>query len=1137
MRFYENALLHAATDLNAFLGCAHATALNLRKLRDPQSLPDKAEDDESMILIQEAGHSHEAAYLANLKASGEVVEIGSEGDLAARARATVEAMRSGASVIYQATFLDAPWHGFADFLRRVDMPSSFGNFSYETIDTKLARTPSPKHVLQLGLYSDLIAGVQGARPHAMHLVLGDGKEASFRSVEFRHTLDAAKARYLDFIERGAPISRPEPCSACDLCGWRDVCGDQWEAEDHLSLVAGMQKGQILKLQAAGITTVAGLGALLPDTRIPMLAPTTFARLRAQAALQVARRTGEAVVEILSVEEGRGFARLPKPDPHDLFFDLEGDPLHPDGLEYLWGVHYRDGNAVAQFRFSWGHDRAGERAAFERIVDWFADHLAQHPGAHIYHYAAYEVTVLRRLSTAFASREEAVDRLLRAEKFVDLYAIARAAIRTSEPDLSLKTLEIFFAETRAEDVKRADQSIVHYHRWRETGEQALLDGILAYNKVDCENTEGLRNWLLTLRPDLPWWTKPGLPPALEKSEEAAEREARREALRQAVRRNASHLSDHGRELMAYLIDFHARAKKPEQWAIFDRCGRDPDELIDDGDCIGDISQSGPDWLRLDKRSVIARYRFPDQDSKLREGKDVLHAPTMENMGTIVHLDREAGILEVRRGAKIASPWPAGGSIIPTWPLDTRPLEAAVERVTAYLATSGNEVDRIKPELDMPVRQLDRYQAIVDIIERAGPRMLAWDGGKLVREGESLIDAATNRALALDSSALFIQGPPGTGKTYTSAHVILSLIAVGKRVGVSSNSHKAINNLLAQIEQVAAETGTTFSGAKKVSRNDPDSYLKGRLIADIESNDDVETGGYDLIGGTAWLFARSGMDQQLDYLFVDEAGQVSLGHLVAMGAAAKNIILVGDQMQLGQPIQGAHPGDSGLSILDYLLQGEATIAPDKGILLDTSWRMHPSIEGFISEAVYDGRLKAHPNCARQTLLLDASANSELRPYGIRMIAMDHKGCGQRSDEEAEIAANLIDSLLGQRFIDRKGMEGVIGLDNILVVAPYNLQVNALKARLPDGARVGTVDKFQGQEAEVVIVSLATSTPDDLPRHVDFFYSKNRLNVAISRARTLAVVLADPKLLELDAKTVEHLRLVNTLAWLTAHSGGKS
>jgi uncharacterized protein len=426
MRLYDKELLHSASDLNIFLGCAHATALNLQKLREPDSLPDRAEDDESMVLIQDAGHAHEGSYLKSLRATTDVIEINSKGDLTAQAKATSEAMRAGAPIIYQAAFLAAPWHGFADFLRRTDTPSDLGPFSYEPVDTKLARTPSPKHVLQLSLYSDLIAAVQGLRPHEMHLVLGDGSEASFRNVEFQHTADVAKTRYLDFIERGAPKSRPEPCGACELCGWRDVCSAQWEAEDHLSLVAGMQKSQILKLREAGVTTVAALGALPADAHIPKLAPATLVRLRAQAALQVARRTGEPTVERLPIEEGRGFARLPKPNPHDLFFDLEGDPLHPDGLEYLWGVHYRDGQAAAQFKFTWAHDRAGERAAFEQMIDWFTDHLAEYPGAHIYHYAPYEVSALRRLSTAFASRENSVDDLLRREKFVDLYAIVRAA---------------------------------------------------------------------------------------------------------------------------------------------------------------------------------------------------------------------------------------------------------------------------------------------------------------------------------------------------------------------------------------------------------------------------------------------------------------------------------------------------------------------------------------------------------------------------------------------------------------------------------------------------------------------------------------------------------------------------------------
>lgn len=1125
MRYHNGELLHSASDLNAFLSCAHAAALNLRKLKDPASLPDRAQDDETMVLIQDAGHSHEADYLERLRAAGEVAEISSDESLEERSAATLDAMKSGAPFIYQATFLDSPWHGFADFLRRAGT-SEQGKPIYEVIDTKLSRTPSPKHVLQLALYSQMIAEVQGTPPHEMHLVLGDGREASFRRVEFAHFLEAAQERYLGFIAEGAEGSRPEPCSACSLCSWREVCSAQWQAEDHLHQVAGIQASQIAKLRDAGIATVAELGALAPDTRIPALAPRTFERLRAQAALQIARRSGEPKTEPLPIEPGRGFARMPEPSPHDLFFDLEGDPLYPDGLEYLWGVHYRGPSGESLFRHAWGHDRAGERAAFESMVDFFTEHCARYPDAHIYHYAPYEVTVLRRLSTAFASREAAVDALLRGEKLVDLYAIVRGAIRTSEPDLSLKTLEIFFADKRGEDVTKADQSIVHYHRWRETGDQALLDGLLAYNKVDCENTEGLRDWLVSLRPDLPWWSKSEPAPTPEKSEEAERREERLEGLRRAVRQKADLLSEGGRELAAHLLDFHTRAKKPEQWAIFDRCEREEDELLDDGECIGGIAPAGDDWLRDEKQSIVATYSYPAQDTKLREGKTVLHAPTLERLGTIFSIDRDAGIVEVKRGKKSGTDFPAGGAIVPSWPLDTSILETAIERVVEHWATGSNAVTREFPELQS---EAERYQAIAHLIERAPPKLAGWTGGPLVKASETLIDAATARALALDHSTLFIQGPPGTGKTHTSAHIILSLIAAGKRVGVSSNSHKAVNNLLAKIEEVAEQSGTHVFGAKKVTAGEPDSYLNGKMISDIVDNGAIEEGGYDLIGGTAWLFARPAFDQRFDYLFVDEAGQVSLGHLMAMGAAAKNIILVGDQMQLGQPIQGAHPGDSGLSALDYLLQGAATIAPDRGILLDTSWRMHPSIEGFISEAVYDGRLKAHPDCAQQTLLLPDPADPVLLSHGIRMVPMSHEGCRQSSTEEAQFTAALIQRLLGTEFVDRRGQRGTIGLENILVVAPFNLQVNTLKDALPQGTRVGTVDKFQGQEAEVVIVSMTTSSPDDLPRHIDFFYSKNRLNVAVSRARTLAIVLANPRLLELDATTVEHLKLVNTLAWL--------
>jgi uncharacterized protein len=1116
MRKFNNALLHSASDLNAYLGCAHSISLSLRKLLDPECLPPEAADDEEAKLVAEAGNEHEHNYLRQMKSQTAVVEISSDGPIEERIQATVDAMLGGAPIIYQAAFQHGPWHGFADFLRRVDEPSGLNGWSYEPIDTKLAREPRAKHLVQLGLYGDLIETVQDRQPEKLHIVLGSGEEHSFAAKDFHYTIAASKDRYLGFVDGGAQGTSPEPCSACKLCGWRDVCADAWERTDHLCRVAGLNRPQAKKLRAAGISTLTGLAQAPSGTLVPKLAAGTFEKLRAQADLQLRGAINGSLVELLPFEAARGFLRLPKPDPADLFFDLEGDPLHEGGLEYLWGVHFRDGAGQKQFTFHWAHDRPAEQAAFEAIVDWFTAHVAEHPRAHIYHYASYELTVLRRLSTAFASREDEVDTLLRGEKFVDLFTVARAAIRTSERDMSLKTLEHFFAPKREEAVKAAGESIVQYHRWLECGDQSLLDSILAYNRVDCENTEGLRDWLISQRPaHLPWWEKePEQPPTEAKAAERDEREALREAVRQAVIASP-HLTGDLRDLLVQLVDFHKRAKKPAQWAVFDRCDAEPHELIDDLECIGSLSPSGPAWLRQEKRSTIACYSYPAQETKLKVGAEALHAPTGMKLGKIVGLDTTACWVEVKRQLRGEEQFPEDGSIILGWPLDDKVLEAGLRRTISALAAGQGS------------------KAIVDLLDRRPPRLIGWEGGSLVQAGESLVNACSLRALALDDSLLFIQGPPGSGKTYTSAHVILALIAAGKPVGVSSNSHKAINNLLTKVEEVAREQTINFAGVKKASENDPESFLNGELISDTTDNEAVEMGGWDLIGGTAYLFARPEMAGAVDYLFVDEAGQVSLGNMLAMAGTTRNIVLVGDQMQLAQPIQGAHPGESGLSALDYFLQGEATIAPDKGILLDTSWRMHPSICSFIAEAVYDGRLRAHVDCSRQQLLLSGGAHPALKPHGISILEMNHEGCSQSSEEEALAARDLIDALIGTQFIDREGATGTIGLQNILVVAPYNAQVNLLRDRLPDGARIGTVDKFQGQEAEVVIVSLATSSPEDLPRHVDFFYSKNRLNVAISRARTLAMILMNPRLLELDATSVDHLRMVNTLAWAHAYA----
>jgi hypothetical protein len=692
--------------------------------------------------------------------------------------------------------------------------------------------------------------------------------------------------------------------------------------------------------------------------------------------------------------------------------------------------------------------------------------------------------------------------------VDLYKVVRESLRVSEPRYSLKNLEVFYMEGRSEDVKTAGDSIVVYEKWRQTGDSALLQDIADYNETDCRSTALLRDWLLTLRPPgMPWAEVSTDDSAGQKSEAREDAEERLSKHERDLLQDASEEERPVRLLTAQLLEFHRREEKPQWWAMFDRQGRPNDELIDDAECIGGMRMDPANKPFPEKRSVVFTYRFPPQDYKFQVGDACLISDTLEPAGTIFPLDPENRVIQIKRGAKKGG-LPPSMSIIPDGPIESRTLRDSVYRFAGNLiAGTGN------------------YNAVHSILKRDTPIISGHVAGSpIIHDQDKCLEEAIEAVKRLSESYIFIQGPPGSGKTFTSSHIIVDLMQAGKKVGVASNSHKAINNLLKAIEKRAEETGFGFRGVKKSTEN-MDTLFNGRFIQDVMSNDDVDPGA-NLIAGTAWLFARPELDQALDYLFIDEAGQVSLANLVAMGLSARNIVLVGDQMQLAQPIQGVHPGESGLSALDYLLQGAATIAPEKGIFLPRTWRMHADVCRFISEVVYDGRLHPEPKNQNRRLILNAGAHPALASTGIRFVPVDHSGCSQKSEEEGFVIREMFESLRHQRYSDVAGKEHPFRMENVLVVAPYNVQVNYLKSILPAGARVGTVDKFQGQEAEVVLISMTTSSAEDLPRNIEFLYSKNRLNVAISRARCLAVVVANPRLLEIPCQTVEQMQLVNTL-----------
>lgn len=1133
MQLLDEQLILSASDLNNFLACPHLTTLDLAyACGELEAKPERGADAE---LLARKGDEFELRYLESLKAEGRQVAEIPEGDgsraalLDAVAR-TEEALRSGAEVVYQATFFRDGLRGHADFLFRVDRPSDLGDFSYEVADTKLARRAKPYFVLQLCFYSELLAAAQGGEPERIHVILGNGERRTFRLAEFSAYFRRVRAAFLAALTDGGRSTYPEPVAHCEICRWRTVCDERREADDHLSLVANITARQRELLQGVGIDTLAALGAV-EHLAVQGIDAQVLSRLHEQASLQLAaRESGENSYELRTPEEGRGFARLPRPSGGDVFFDMEGDPLFADGgLEYLFGFVTAD-DKEPEFTAIWGRNRAEEKRALETFIDFVTERRKQFPDLHIYHYNHYEVTALKRIAGAHGAREEELDQLLRDEVFVDLYKVVREAMLISQPSYSIKKVEAFYMDQRDTAVTDGGDSVVMFERWLEEDDQKILEEIADYNRDDCISTLKLRDWLLGLRAEAErqfesqdggQWIRWFEPEPSERSEKALALQAENETLIESL---LSGLPDDPadwsadqqvRFRMAQLLEYHHREARPVYWALFDRMEATPDALKEDVDCIAMLTHDGSIAPKQEKQSLIERLSFPPQETKMGPGANAVDAIDGKNPGKIVALDVEQGWLELKRGRTLQErEYPT--ALIPGGPYSTPEQQGALRRLAAA----------VLEDPDVPGSG-GLYPAARRILRGDPPRLSDRGPGDEIDHAGMKLDELKGIVASLDGSHLFIQGPPGSGKTYTGARLVVDLIARGKRVGVTSTSHKVIHNLLDEIEDVAHEQRVDFNGLKKASKTNPESEFEaahGR-IESVDDNAALSDPDVALTAGTAWHYCREDT-AQLDYLFIDEAGQVSLADALALATAARNVVLLGDPQQLPQVAQAAHPEGSSLSVLEHVLGESQTVDPAHGVFLEETYRLHPDVCEFVSDLMYDGRLYSAPGRERQRV----DASGELTGTGLRWLPVEHKGRSQSSPEEADRIAEAIEPLLsGAAYTDADGVEHPLAPKDILVLAPYNAQVRCLQERLPSGVRVGTVDKFQGQQAQVAFFSMATSSGEEVPRNVEFLFSRNRLNVAISRAKCLAVLVCNPRLLDIHATSIEQMRLVNALCRL--------
>lgn len=1119
------------------------------------------------------GDAHEAAVLERYReqfaADGAlgVVEIErpslrDDGALDAALAATKDAFDAGAAVVFQAAFFDGAFIGFADFIVRQ------GDGRYLVQDTKLARSAKVTALLQLAAYVEQLEGIGVPVADTVQLLLGDGSVSEHRVADILPVYRRRRAHLLRIIAER--LDDTEPVRWGDprytLCGHCEACETEIAAHRDVLLVAGMRVLQRQRLAAAGIDTIDELAA--SEAPIAGIGDAALAGMRAQAALQLqamadAEAGGEPdphPVPPYRVVKAEALTALPAPDAGDIFFDFEGDPLYSEaagagdsggadaqrwGLDYLFGLIEPD----RTFRTLWAHDHAEERRALIDFLAYVAERRAAHPGMHIYHYAAYERTHLLSLAARHGVGEEAVDQLLRDNVLIDLYPIVRGALRVGSRSYSIKKLEPLYMgeELRGGDVTNAADSITEYADARaliESGQTVAGEHKLAeiadYNEYDCRSTLALRDWLLERAREA------GIVPGALHGDRDAVIEIAPSPLRDALLARAGDpLNPHrtadqtAAAFAAAALDYHQREQKSFWWDHFARLTAPIEEWADTRDVMVVESASVErDWHREGRQRVDRRWiRLHGTiapGSSIKPGEQAGPFLVYDFPGPWLDAKADAGARSARAVQVLDVDDDGGVLVLETLPKDTAPYDTVPVALTPSspppagaqkqaiadwaqeIADAGDDWPRD------PLVDVLRRVPPVGLAERAGAPDLDTAAGGLLdqrapgtRSNPELADVVA-AVLALDRSTLAVQGPPGTGKTYLGAHLITELVQThGYKIGVVAQSHAVVENLLSGVVTAGLDPALVGKVPKTGPAAGPDApppaYTAlpkdGQLLFALEH----AASGF-VVGGTAWDFANPARvpRRSLDLLVVDEAGQFSLASTIAASVAADTVLLLGDPQQLPQVSQGTHPEPVDQSALGWVSAGHDVLPAEFGFFLAESRRMHPAVTAPVSALSYEGALHAHPVAAERRL-------DGITP-GLHTVTVAHSGNATESVEEAAAIVEIVRGALGRLWSETASgdrMSRPLEQRDVIVVTPYNAQLTLVHETLLAAGlgevRVGTVDKFQGQEAAIAIVSLAASSAADVPRGMGFLIMKNRLNVAISRAKWAAYLLYSPELIE--------------------------
>lgn len=1111
----DDVVVYSASDLAVAAHCEYALlrAFDARLGRGPRVEADDELLDRTALL----GDEHEQRHLDKLRAqiSGSPTVIGrpaySRAAFTAAAEQTREAVQRRAPVIVQAAMFDGRFLGFADFL-------VLDGDAYRLRDTKLARSVKVPALLQLAAYADALRRDGVPIRDEVELALGNDILKSYPVGELLPVYRSRRQALQDLLDRHYAGETPVEWGdgsvrACLRC---PHCQIQIEATNDVFLVAGLRNAQRARLIDAGINTITDLAE--HGSQIPGLSAAMGEKLSLQARLQISAPGpgGEPAYEVVTPE---ALSALPPPSPGDLFFDFEGDPLWTAdgrtwGLEYLFGVL----GTERAFDPLWAHDRNEERQALRRFLDIVREQRQRYPDMHVYHYATYERTALLRLAGEYGVGEEEVDDLLRENVLVDLYPIVLNGLRVGTTNYGLKYLEPLYMgqELRTGDVTNAADSIVMYDNYcklRADGESAEAAKVLAkisdYNHYDCRSTRKLRDWLLE-RAQEHGVTYREPPPPREKTKDPIDGDSTARALMAFAGDELTARSPEQQAvaMIAAARGFHKRDDKPYWHHHYQRMDYPVDEWQDLADVfIAERVVVEEDWRepqgleRKPRRRLRLHGGLESGTLKTGSAQAIYEDPAPQSLAPhwngracntvkVVSMDdpaepTEVVVDEIAIGPDNETHRQLPFALTPAVPLRTTHLRAALNSIAIQIEGGLPSL----PEV-----------GFIDILTRRPPRTRS--AQPLPRSGNDIVDI-TAAVLDLDHSYLAVHGPPGCGKTHTAARVIATLLNDhGWRIGVVAQSHSVVENLL---DEIAGEAGgNPLRIGKKVKKT------RARAWRPIEGSQYpafIAQDGGCVIGGTAWDFANPGRVSpgSLDLLVIEEAGQFSLANTIAIAPVARNLLLLGDPQQLPQVSQGTHYEPVERSALGWLVDGAPTLDPSLGYFLESSWRMHPSVCEPVSNYSYGGRLESVEATTTARQLVG-------REPGVHEIFVEHDGNSTDSAEEAERIVDEIRGVLGAQWTDEKGTRP-LSQDDILVVAAYNAQVSMIRRHLRTagltGVQVGTVDKFQGREAPVVFFSLAASSMDDIPRGISFLLSRNRVNVAISRAKWAAYIVRSPRL----------------------------